>query len=115
MESDLSSRNDFHIDSNERSSFALDYKFDSQTLDLFVSGTKMFKSILNDGNSAVSDFGKTINISVRTGDTDGANLPWFKHADAVLLYWWIHRDTLQVPLQFIRMEDVRSGNFELTL
>jgi hypothetical protein len=35
-----------------------------------------------------------INATARIGDHDGANLPWFPPADAVLLFWWIHKEDL---------------------
>jgi hypothetical protein len=35
-----------------------------------------------------------VNATARIGDRDGANLPWFEFADAVLLYWWIEKDIL---------------------
>ncbi|CAG8978379.1 hypothetical protein HYALB_00010398 [Hymenoscyphus albidus] len=37
-------------------------------------------------------------IIARLGDKDGANLPWFRFADAVLLYWWIHKDVVTIPI-----------------
>jgi hypothetical protein len=39
-----------------------------------------------------------INVLARTGDTDGANLPWFPFSDSVLLFWWIHKETISLPL-----------------
>lgn len=36
------------------------------------------------------------NVFTRSGDTDGANLPWFDFADAVLLYWQIHKDLVNI-------------------
>jgi hypothetical protein len=32
-----------------------------------------------------------VDVLMRTGDLDGANLPWFEFADSVLLYWWINK------------------------
>lgn len=37
-------------------------------------------------------------MTARVGDTDGANLPWFPQADALLLFWQIHREYARVPL-----------------
>lgn len=37
-------------------------------------------------------------MTARAGDTDGANLPWFPHADAILLFWQIHREYASIPL-----------------
>ncbi|CAG8957473.1 hypothetical protein HYFRA_00011454 [Hymenoscyphus fraxineus] len=37
-------------------------------------------------------------IIARLDDKDGANLPWFGFADAVLLYWWIHKDVVTIPI-----------------
>ena len=39
-----------------------------------------------------------VDAVVRVGDQDGANLPWFPLADAILLYWWIQKERATVPL-----------------
>jgi hypothetical protein len=43
-----------------------------------------------------------VDVIARTGDTDGANLPWFPQADAILLFWQIHREYASVPLTIQR-------------
>lgn len=40
-----------------------------------------------------------ISVVARTGDQDGINPPWFWHADATLLYWWIQRDNAVIPVR----------------
>lgn len=42
-----------------------------------------------------------MNVTARIGDRDGANLPWFEFADAVLLYWWIQKDDLQFLVDIV--------------
>jgi len=47
-----------------------------------------------------------VQLSARTGDTDGINLPWFGVADSALLFWWIHHDvaTTTVRARFVPAE-----------
>jgi hypothetical protein len=42
---------------------------------------------------------ESIRVVARTGDQDGVNPPWFWHADAILLYWWIQRDNAVIPVR----------------
>jgi hypothetical protein len=52
-----------------------------------------------------------INATARVGDRDGANLPWFEPADAVLLYWWTHKEDLQFVMDITwTMEGEGDGN-----
>jgi hypothetical protein len=39
-----------------------------------------------------------MDVIARIGDADGANLPWFPFADSVLLFWWIHKEDLSLPI-----------------
>lgn len=50
--------------------------------------------IIQPGDEEVELFG----IQARIGDDDGVNLPWFEYADSILLYWWIHNDTIELNL-----------------
>ncbi|KAL7941538.1 hypothetical protein V8C42DRAFT_334858 [Trichoderma barbatum] len=81
-----------------RQGFALDYKLDISNLTLAVSGLEqplnIFRHTLAEDNGRIEG----IDVAVRAGDTDGANLPWFPQADAILLFWQIHREYASVPL-----------------
>ena len=43
---------------------------------------------------AYGNFTHELQLYARTGDTDGANLPWFPFADSVLLYSWIQQEDM---------------------
>jgi hypothetical protein len=101
----MCSRGEFHVDANTRWSFALDYTFDLDTQTLSISGIKKPVPIITLDLNATEE----VTASARIGDSDGANLPWFEHADAVLLYWWIDKTTISVPLTIIRSTDVEHG------
>lgn len=40
----------------------------------------------------------TVSFSAPAGDTDGISLPWFDTADAVMMFYYIHRDEAMVTL-----------------
>jgi hypothetical protein len=40
-------------------------------------------------------------VTAKTGDQDGINLPWFRKADAVLLFNAIHHDDVPMPVRFL--------------
>lgn len=44
----------------------------------------------------------------KIGDFDGINLPWFSQADAILLFYDIHGETVDVPLQLEAHENKMS-------
>lgn len=46
---------------------------------------------------------EAIPASIKLGDHDGIDLPWFTNADAALLYWEIHHETELAPLR-LRVE-----------
>jgi hypothetical protein len=54
-------------------------------------------------------------VCARTGDTDGANLPWFEFADAILLFWWIHKDAVSLPITAIWSSSEAEGVHKLNL
>lgn len=86
------------------SAFALDYTLDVENLTLSVSGLQKPILLIDPGLDLVKSE-EQVNVTARAGDQDGANLPWFDYADATLLYWWIHRDTIDAPLKVFRSED----------
>lgn len=81
-----------------RQGFALDYKLDRANLTLAVSGLEQPLSIFRHTLADVNGRMEEVNVTARAGDTDGANLPWFPQADAILLFWQIHREYANVPL-----------------
>lgn len=84
--------------STGRRSFALDYKYDVDTAELLIGGSHSFNLgtlLASPSTPYVSD---PFVIRVKTGDEDGINLPWFSPADSALLFWEIHRDTVEIPL-----------------
>ncbi|PMD15072.1 hypothetical protein NA56DRAFT_650465 [Hyaloscypha hepaticicola] len=89
--------NHFRIEDNYRSGFAIDYRLDMDTLMLTISGAErqlpIFLPAFND-DQTTNSVTEQVNVTARIGDRDGANLPWFEFADAVLLYWWIEKDIL---------------------
>jgi len=93
----------FKVSANTRSAFALDYTFDADNFALSISGSQKPIPII-DTTLESAGAEEEINVSARIGDEDGANLPWFEYADAILLYWWIHRDTIVMPVVVRRSE-----------
>jgi hypothetical protein len=96
----------FEVDKNPRSAFAIDYIFDAENLALSVSGWKKPIPIIGiDTAMSLEGSKEKITVTARIGDQDGANLPWFEYADATLLYWWIDRDTIRIPVTVHRSEE----------
>jgi len=96
----LSSSHYFRIEHNNRQGFAIDYKLDMNDLTLTTDGSDHPLPIFKQ-DQTVDSVTEQINATARIGDRDGANLPWFEFADAVLLYWWIQPDDLQVLVDII--------------
>lgn len=46
----------------------------------------------------IDEASQTLQAISRTGDTDGANLPWFTFADSVLLFNYIHLESIYMNL-----------------
>lgn len=90
----FSSSRYFRIEHNNRQGFAIDYKLDMNDLTITIDGADHPLPIFKQGQT-VDSVTEQINATARIGDRDGANLPWFEFADAVLLYWWIQKDDLQ--------------------
>ena len=88
----------FRTETNQhRQGFALDYKLDLDTLTLTIGGAEYAVPIFQ-VDQKIEPVTEQLNATARLGDSDGANLPWFEFADAVLLYWWIQRDNLEYPV-----------------
>jgi hypothetical protein len=70
------------------------------TLTLSISGAdKPIPIIYHDAAEAESaDVSLDISVQARVGDSDGANLPWFEYADSILLFWWIDKENVDLPL-----------------
>ncbi|KAM0463826.1 hypothetical protein ACHAO4_000550 [Trichoderma viride] len=85
-----------------RQGFALDYKLDISNLTLAISGLEQPLHIFRHALAEDDGGRKEVNATVRAGDTDGANLPWFPPADALLLFWEIHQEYASVPLTIRR-------------
>ncbi|KAE8445355.1 hypothetical protein EG329_013477 [Mollisiaceae sp. DMI_Dod_QoI] len=93
----------WHNGQYNRQGFALDYTLhnaDSPSASIAISGYPQLIPLINheftpnNGSEITQNF----QAVARTGDTDGANLPWFTFADSVLLYWWIHRENVDIEL-----------------
>ena len=106
-----------------RESFAIDYHLNSSvedkttrlvlnkeiSLDLHAYWNRIDKAspvLEADANYYVSE---PIYITAKQGDIDGINPPWFKQADACLLFWEIHREVALLPLR-LKVFDYPDGN-----
>jgi hypothetical protein len=86
------------------------------TLTLSIPGAdKLIPIIYRDGAEEESaDVSLDISVQVRVGDFDGANLPWFEYADSILLFWWIHKESVDLPLSVSwSMEEENIYHMEL--
>ena len=98
----FSSSKILHAAHYDRQGFALDYKLDAENLTISVGGQAI--PILNEkwasgwDGDITGPLAEHITVLARTGDTDGANLPWFPFADSVLLFWWIHKEAISLTL-----------------
>jgi hypothetical protein len=83
-----------------RQAFALDYTLDLNTLTLSISGAEKPIPIIyhDEAGEDSADVSLDVTVLARVGDADGANLPWFESADSILLFWWIHKETVDLPL-----------------
>jgi hypothetical protein len=63
------------------------------SLTLTIGGAEQLIPIFKK-DQMVETVTEQVNVTARIGDRDGANLPWFEFADAVLLYWWIDKEYL---------------------
>jgi hypothetical protein len=107
----------FEVPSNTRHAFALAYTINPSSLSLSISSFQKPIQIFNHDLIANSTEHEEIIIKVKTGDTDGANLPWFDPVDPVLLYWWIHHENIKIPLLISRSVDseLEISTFEIRL
>ncbi|KAM0514288.1 hypothetical protein ACHAPE_006868 [Trichoderma viride] len=96
-----------------RQGFALDYKFNISDFTLAVSGLEQPIHIFRDALAGDDGRREEVNATVRAGDTDGANLPWFPAEDAVLLFWEIHQEYASVPLTIHRPVHKEAGWWQI--
>lgn len=106
-----------------RESFAIDYHLNSSleaektwlvlneeiSLDLHAYWNRIDRAspvLRADANYYVSE---PIYITAKQGDIDGINPPWFKQADACLLFWEIHREIALLPLR-LKVFDYPRGS-----
>ncbi|CZR68968.1 uncharacterized protein PAC_18869 [Phialocephala subalpina] len=94
--------------SYDRRGFALEYTLNPPTAAypaprLAISGSDVPIPLYNfnlPNNETEIDMNPDFEFKAvaRIGDRDGANLPWFKFADSILLFWWIHRENMDMSL-----------------
>ena len=91
-------QNTFRVQEKDCRGFALDYRLGLDNLTLFVGEHAL--PIIHDELEPHSsgDVAEQMNVLARIGDVDDANLPWFPFADSVLLFWWIHKEHLRLPI-----------------
>jgi hypothetical protein len=101
--------------STHRQGFALDYKLDVDNLTLSIGSEHVLPIINNKrGPERPTTITEKVDVSVRIGDMDGANLPWFPFADSVLLFWWIEKEDFNLPL-LINWENKADGLHRMEL
>ena len=66
-------------------------------------------------NVSLDEKERYFNATARIGDVDGANLPWFEFADAILLFWWIQKEDVDIPLVAHWNVELESGMNTLNL
>lgn len=111
-----------------RQAFALEFSYDRFSDELTVGGggsegdggsarpTHKFGlgNLIDMDDESLPYTSREFVVRVKTGDFDGINLPWFKSADAALLFWEVMReDWVDLPLALRvvkeRTEDAKSG------
>ena len=66
---------------------------------LSVSGLEEPVPIRQPSSIGVDGETLLLNVTARAGNSDGANLPWFQYADAILLTWTIERHSIEFPVK----------------
>lgn len=96
-----------------RESFAIDYQLNSTlnaaktwlvlngetSLDLQAYYSHIDRTVQAPQEAPAYYVSEPIYITAKQGDFDGINPPWFRQADACLLFWEIHQDTALLPLR----------------
>ncbi|KAL6692622.1 hypothetical protein J3F84DRAFT_103078 [Trichoderma pleuroticola] len=100
------------VPDGSRQGFALDYQLNISSRTLAVSGLEKPIDIFRHASAEGNGHTEEVSATARAGDTDGANLPWFAEADALLLFWQIHQEYATVPLRLVwsaqEAEDVQK-------
>ncbi|KAL6791849.1 hypothetical protein J3E68DRAFT_54686 [Trichoderma sp. SZMC 28012] len=100
------------VPDGSRQGFALYYQLNTTSRTLAVSGLEKPIDIFRHASAEDSGHTEEVSATARAGDTDGANLPYFPEADALLLFWQIHQEYATVPLRLVwsaqETEDVQK-------
>lgn len=95
-----------------RQGFALYYQLNTTSRTLAVSGLEKPIDIFRHASAEDNGHTEEVSATARAGDTDGANLPYFPEADALLLFWQIHQEYATIPLRLVwstqEAEDVQK-------
>ncbi|KAL7960786.1 hypothetical protein V8C34DRAFT_275712 [Trichoderma compactum] len=89
------------VPDGSRQGFALDYHLNISSRILAVSGLEKPIDLFRHASAEYNGHTEEASATARAGDTDGANLPWFAEADALLLFWQIHQEYATVPLRLV--------------
>ncbi|KAL7909586.1 hypothetical protein GGI35DRAFT_479846 [Trichoderma velutinum] len=89
------------VPDGSRQGFALDYQLNISSRTLAISGLEKPIDIFRHASAEDNGHTEDVDVPARAGDTDGANLPWFAEADALLLFWQIHQEYAIVPLRLV--------------
>lgn len=89
------------VPDGSRQGFALDYQLNISSRTLAVSGLEKPIEIFRHASAEGNGHTEEVSATARAGDTDGANLPYFPEADALLLFWQIHQEYATVPLRLV--------------
>ena len=88
-----------------RHSFAVDYHVDFSSQTIGLPGYRTIeRPDFDQSDSLIQTFVSGL-ITVKTGDRDGINPPWFNPADSTLLWWHIHRETHEIGVRLVWTED----------
>jgi hypothetical protein len=95
-------------DYKRRDGFALDYQLDPDNGTLWAIGWNIGANYREPVSLVREPFYVKGFVPARIGDADGANLPWFTLADSTLLFWQIHKEVMDIPLE-IEWYEVTDG------
>ena len=101
-----------HARSTSRHYFAIDFTYGLETGELVVGNNQTFNLNTLTTSTSLPLTSAPFVVSVKTGDHDGINLPWFTIADATLLFWEIHGDFAEVPLR-LRVTNTSEINVQV--
>lgn len=101
----------------DHESFALDSHYDMDTGVLSFGSDRWSTRPSYNLSALASDsfVSAPFAATVRLGDQDGVNMPWFAKADATLLFWEIHQDQENAPLRLQVRKSVGESALEVFL